>query len=75
MADYLIIRPFCFMISLDLMKLSEVRKGGDRSKCIKLGILLPKKYTIPSVLLENFIKQTPLISEECIIIRRKKESY
>ena len=39
-----------------------------------MGILLPKKYDISGFLLEHFIKQTPLFSEECssIIIRQKK---
>ena len=32
MADYVINRHFVLMISLDLMKSSEVRTAGDRSK-------------------------------------------
>ena len=33
MADYLINWPFFLVISLDLMKLSEVGIAGARSKC------------------------------------------
>ena len=40
MTDYMINRPFVLMISLDLMKSSEIRKASDRSNSAHTCILL-----------------------------------
>ena len=42
------------MISLDLMKSSEVRKAGDRSKCISSWTRFPKSVELGYSLTELF---------------------
>ena len=42
------------MISIDLMKSSEVRKAGDRSKCISSWTRFPKSVELGYSLTELF---------------------
>ena len=55
MADYLVNRPFFLMISLDLMKTSEVRIAGDQPNSSTLFILRKNQFMYTNTLVCTYV--------------------